>query len=128
MPIATGFMACAEKDMRVIRALADLVASRLAHKLAFVPPDEAKLHFIDSRDPMGLELLSLSPDEQHHAIIALTGDVPPTAVPSGIVCLPMPASGREFMSAVDRAGTQIAANQAAEKPRPVRRYRGAIVE
>ncbi|MEQ8797971.1 MAG: hypothetical protein RJQ08_07175 [Salinisphaeraceae bacterium] len=131
MSIPVCCIACEPKEERLIRGLLSAFGSRLTAEFAYVSPELAQLRIVDTRQPLGREIIELSgPDQLHHLVALVPGrheDGEPEA-PTGVICLKLPLSGNAFIEALN---AYAASHEPAPPPEPAdaggRYYRGVAV-
>lgn len=131
MSIPVCCIACEPKEERLIRGLLSAFGSRLNAEFAYVSPELAQLRIVDTRQPLGREIIELSgPDQLHHLVALVPGrheDGEPAA-PDGVISLKLPLSGNAFITAMNAYAES---HQPAPPPEPEdaggRYYRGVAV-
>lgn len=104
MSIPVCCIACEPKEERLIRGLLSAFGSRLNAEFAYVSPELAQLRIVDTRQPLGREIIELSgPDQLHHLVALVPGrpEAEALAAPDGVICLKLPLSGNAFITAMN---------------------------
>lgn len=131
MAIPVCCIGCDDKEERVVRGLIAALASRLDTAFVYAAPEQARLRIVDTRQPLGREIIELSTPAQLHHIMALVADrqaLNASDDAGPVLRLKVPLSGSAFIETLNRYVARVArddsAEPAAESPRF---YRGTAV-